>query len=34
MHREMMLILDQDFTTAREKVLYQRDENTPAGLYL
>ncbi|WVR07533.1 hypothetical protein IAU60_004575 [Kwoniella sp. DSM 27419] len=24
----------QDFTSAREKVLYRKDENTPAGLYL
>jgi 26S proteasome regulatory subunit T2 len=24
----------QDFTSAKEKVLYRKDENTPAGLYL
>lgn len=29
-----MRVTKTDFTTAREKVLYQKDENTPAGLYL
>ncbi|RSH77701.1 ATPase of 26S proteasome regulatory subunit 4 [Apiotrichum porosum] len=29
-----MRVTKADFTTAREKVLYRKDENTPAGLYL
>ncbi|TXT04909.1 hypothetical protein VHUM_03992 [Vanrija humicola] len=29
-----MRVTKEDFTTAREKVLYRKDENTPAGLYL
>ncbi|KIR58980.1 26S protease regulatory subunit 4 [Cryptococcus bacillisporus CA1873] len=29
-----MRVTRADFTTAREKVLYGKDENTPAGLYL
>lgn len=29
-----MRVTKTDFTSAREKVLYRKDENTPAGLYL
>ncbi|OCF42207.1 26S protease regulatory subunit 4 [Kwoniella heveanensis CBS 569] len=29
-----MRVTKEDFTSAREKVLYRKDENTPAGLYL
>ncbi|CAK9783766.1 putative 26S proteasome regulatory subunit 4 [Cutaneotrichosporon oleaginosum] len=29
-----MRVTKEDFTQAREKVLYRKDENTPAGLYL
>ncbi|RSH88794.1 ATPase of 26S proteasome regulatory subunit 4 [Saitozyma podzolica] len=29
-----MRVTKADFTSAREKVLYRKDENTPAGLYL
>ncbi|EIW68196.1 26S protease regulatory subunit 4 [Tremella mesenterica] len=29
-----MRVTKADFTSAREKVLYNKDENTPAGLYL
>ncbi|ORX38467.1 P-loop containing nucleoside triphosphate hydrolase protein [Kockovaella imperatae] len=29
-----MRVTKQDFNSAREKVLYRKDENTPAGLYL
>ena len=29
-----MRVTKQDFTTAREKVLYRKSEGTPEGLYL
>jgi len=29
-----MRVTKADFSSAREKVLYRKDENTPAGLYL